>query len=258
LERLEWSDQLQREAFDDERGTVHDDRQSDHDQLHGHKRDKRLDLLLRGVSGEHGGGECQFQSSECDPADSGASSADEPDGDVRERAGGLELECLERGNQLQREAFDHERGPVHDHCQSNYDQLHGHGDDKRDDVLLRGISSEHGGGERQFQPGECDPASRTRGADESDSDSGEQAGGLELECLEWSDQLQREALDDERGPVYDYCQSKHDQLHEQRADERDNVLLCSGGGEHVGYERQFHPGECHTAPQVAVPVAPRN
>ena len=50
---LSWSaidggDQLQREAVDDERGTVHDDRQSDDDQLHGHGVDERDDLLLCG------------------------------------------------------------------------------------------------------------------------------------------------------------------------------------------------------------------
>ncbi len=43
------------------------------------------------------------------------------------------------------------------HRQSDHDQLHGHGGDERDDVLLRGGGGEHGRGECELQPGECDP-----------------------------------------------------------------------------------------------------
>ena len=77
-------------------------------------------------------------------------------GDGGEWAGGVELECVEWGDELQREAVDDERGTVHDDCQSDDDELHGHGVDERDDVLLRGLGGEHGGGECQLQPGECD------------------------------------------------------------------------------------------------------
>jgi hypothetical protein len=156
LERVEWGDELQRAAVDDERGTVHDDCQSDDDQLHGHGSDERDDVLLRGVGGEHGGTECEFQSGECDAAAGDTSSADESDGDGGEWTSGVELECVEWGDELQREAVDDERGSVHDDCQSDDDELHGHGSDERDDVLLRGVGGEHGGAEHEFQSGECD------------------------------------------------------------------------------------------------------
>ena len=57
---------LREVALDHERGPVHDYRQSDHDQLHGHWGDERYYVLLRGLGGEHGGGKCQFQPGECD------------------------------------------------------------------------------------------------------------------------------------------------------------------------------------------------
>ena len=256
LECVEWSDQLQREAVDDEWGTVHDDRESDDDELHGHGGDERDDVLLRGVGGEHGGRECQLQPGECDAAGGGTTAADELGGDGGEWAGGVELECVEWSDQLQREAVDDEWGTVHDDRQSDDDELHGHGGDERDDVLLRGVGGEHGGGECQLQPGECDAAGGTTTADELDGDGGERAGGVELECVEWSDQLQREAVDDEWGTVHDDRESDDDELHGHGGDERDDVLLRGVGGEHGGGECQLQPGECDAA--SAVPPPPTN
>src|ERR1019366_4992750 len=155
LEWVEWSNELQRAAVDDERGRVHDGRQSDDDELHGHGGDERDDVLLRGRGGEHGGAECEFQPSECDAAAGDTASADESGGDGGERASGVELEGVEWGNELQRAAGDDERGSVHDDCQSLDDELHGHGGDERDDVLLRSVGGEPGGAECEFQPGGC-------------------------------------------------------------------------------------------------------
>jgi hypothetical protein len=150
------------------------------------------------------------------------------------------LECIEWGDQLQREAIDDERGPVYDDCQSNRDELHGHRVDERDDLLLRGISGEHGRGKRELERGECDPTvGSASSADESGSDCRKRTGGLELECLEWSDQLQRGTFDDERGTVYDDRQSDHDQFHRYGGDERHDVLLRGGGGQHGGDQCQL-------------------
>ena len=68
---LSWSASFEATSYnvkrvDDEWGTVHDDRQSDDDELHGHGGDERDDVLLRGVGGEHGGAECELQPGECD------------------------------------------------------------------------------------------------------------------------------------------------------------------------------------------------
>ena len=87
LECVEWGDELQRGTVDDEWRTVHDDRESDGDQLHGHRGDERDDVLLRGGGGEHGGDECEQQSGECDAAAGGAGDADESGGEWREWAG---------------------------------------------------------------------------------------------------------------------------------------------------------------------------
>ena len=78
------------------------------------------------------------------------------DGDGGERASGVELECVEWSDQLQREAVDDEWGTVHDDRQSDDDELHEHGTNERDDVLLRGVGGERGGRECQLQPGKCD------------------------------------------------------------------------------------------------------
>jgi len=247
LEWVEWGNELQREAVDDERGSVHDDCQSDDDQLHGHGVDERDDVLLRGVGGERSGGECEFQPSECDAAAGDTPSADESGGDGGEWASGVELEWVEWSDQLQREAVDDERGSVHDDRQSDDSELHGHGVDERDDILLRGVGGERRGGECEFQPGECDAAvGDTPSADESGGDGGEWAGGVELEWVEWGDELQREAVDDERGSVHDDCQSGDGKLHGHGVDERDDVLLRGVGGEHGGGECEFQPGECDT------------
>src|ERR1019366_1867448 len=129
LECVEWSDQLQRETVDDEWRSVHDDCQSDDGELHGHGVDEWDEVLLCGFGGEHGGAECEFQPGECDAAAGDTPSADEPSGDGRERAGGVELECVEWSNELQRKAVDDERGSVHDDCESDDGELHGHGVD---------------------------------------------------------------------------------------------------------------------------------
>jgi hypothetical protein len=81
---------------------------------------------------------------------------DESDGDGGEWTGGVELEWVEWGDELQRAAVDDERGSVHDDCQSDDGELHGRGVDERDDVLLRGVGGERSGAECEFQPGECD------------------------------------------------------------------------------------------------------
>src|ERR1019366_2128530 len=226
-------------------GSVHDDCESDDGELHGHGVDERDDVLLRGLGGERGGGGCEFQPGECDAAAGDTTSADESDGDGGKWARGVELEWVEWSDQLQRKAVDDERGSVYDDCQSDDGELHGHGGDEWDDVLLRGLGGERSGGECEFQPGECDAAAGdTTSADESDGDGGEWAGGVELECVEWSDQLQREAVDDERGSVHDDCESDDGELHGHGVDERDDVLLRGLGGERSGGECQFQPGEC--------------
>src|ERR1019366_7572875 len=248
LEWVEWSDELQRAAGDDERWRVHDDRQSGDGELHGHGVDERDDVLLRSVGGEHGGAEYEFQSGECDAAAGDTPSADEPSGDGGERASGVELECVEWGNELQREAVDDEWGSVHDDRQSDDGELYRHGSDERDDVLLRSVGGEHGGTECEFQSGECDTAAgSTADADEPGGDGGEWAGGVELECVEWGNELQREAVDDEWGSVHDDRQSDDGELYRHGSDERDDVLLRSVGGEHGGTECEFQSGECDTA-----------
>src|ERR1019366_8806414 len=248
LECVEWSDELQRKAVDDERGSVHDDRQSDDGELYGHGGDERDDVLLRGVGGERSGAECEFQPGECDAAAGDTTSADESDGGGGEWASGVELECVEWSDELQRKAVDDERGSVHDDRQSDDGELYGHGGDERDDVLLRGVGGERSGAECEFQPGECDAAAGdTTSADESDGGGGEWAGGVELECVEWSDELQRKAVDDERGSVHDDRQSADGELHRHGGNERDDVLLRGVGGERSGAECEFQPGECDTA-----------
>ena len=132
-----------------------------HDQLDGeHPDDGGEHDGAGGVHGRHGRVDGDSGRSELDLRDrvehESAAGTDECDGDGGEWAGGVELECVEWSDQLQREAVDDEWGTVHDDRQSDDDELHGHGVDERDDVLLRGVGGEHGGGECQFQPGECD------------------------------------------------------------------------------------------------------
>ena len=153
-------------------------------------------------------------------------SADESGGDGGEWAGRAELEWVEWSDQLQREAVDDEWGPVHDGRESDDDGLHGHGVDEWDDVLLCGVGGERVGRERQLESGECDAAASHHRHRDVTATGGERAGGVELECVEWSDQLQREAVDDERGTVHDDRQSDDDELHGHGVDERDDVLLC--------------------------------
>ena len=68
MEYVEWGDELQGEALDHEWRSAYDDRQCDDEQLYGRGGDERDDVLLRGVGGEHGGRECQFEPGECDTA----------------------------------------------------------------------------------------------------------------------------------------------------------------------------------------------
>ena len=223
-----------------------------HDQLDGeHPGDGGKHDGAGRVHGRHGRVDSDSGCSELDlqyrVEHESAGGADEPGGDGGEWASGVELECVEWGDELQREAVDDERGAVHDDRQSDDGELHGHGVDEWDDVLLRGVGGEHGGGECEFQPGECDAAAGdTTGTDEPSGDGGEWASGVELECVEWGDELQREAVDDERGSVHDDCESDDDQLHGHGSDERDDVLLRGVGGEHGGAECEFQPGECDT------------
>ena len=198
-----------------------------------------------GAGGEHGGDECEQQSGECDAAAGGAGDADESGGEWREWAGGVELECVEWGDELQRGTVDDEWRTVHDDRESDGDQLHGHRGDERDDVLLRGGGGEHGGDECEQQSGECDAAAGGAGdADESGGEWREWAGGVELECVEWGDELQRGTVDDEWRTVHDGRESDGDQLHGHWGDERDDVLLRGGGGEHGGDECEQQSGEC--------------
>ena len=243
LECFEWSDKLQRAAVDDERGTVHDDWKPDNDELHGHGSDERDDLLLRGSCSEHGGTECELQPSKCDTTGGDTASTDESGSNTRECAGGLELERIEWGDKLQRAAVDDERRTIHDDRKSDDDELHRHGSDERDDVLLRSGGGKHGGAECEFQPSKCDAARDTTGTDELGGNGGERAGGVELECVEWGNQLQREEIDDERGTVHGDWESDHDQLHRHGSDERDDVLLRGRSGEHGGAECELQPGE---------------
>ena len=68
LECIEWGDQLQREAVDDERGTVYDDRQSDDDEIHGHGLTNGTTYYYVVVGSEYGGKERELQSGERDAA----------------------------------------------------------------------------------------------------------------------------------------------------------------------------------------------
>ena len=156
LECVEWGDQLQREAGDDERGTVHDDRESDDDELHGHWGDERDDILLRGVGGEHGGGECESSQVSATPQ----LAVPPPPTNLVATAGnaqvGLSWSASSGATSYNVKRCDDEWGTVHDDRESDDDELHGHWGDERDDVLLRGVGGEHGRGECEFQPGECD------------------------------------------------------------------------------------------------------
>ena len=136
-------------------------------------------------------------------------------------------------------------GPYTTIAKSNDDELHRHGSDERNNVLLRSGGGKHGGAECELQPSKCDAARDTTGTDELGGNAGERAGGVELECVEWSDQLQRAAVDDERGTIHDDRQSDDDELHRHRSDERDDLLLRGRGGEHGGAECELQPGECN-------------
>src|SRR5439155_1203314 len=135
VERVEWSDRLQREAVDGEWGTVHDGQQSHDYRIHGQRADQRDHVLLRGDGGECRRRECQLQPGECHTAGESTGAANQCDGNGGERAGDPGVERVDRSDRLQREAGDGEWGHLHDGQQSHDYRIHGQRAYQRHHVL---------------------------------------------------------------------------------------------------------------------------
>ncbi|MNG16944.1 hypothetical protein D3C84_1008970 [compost metagenome] len=61
----------------------------------------------------------------------------------------------------------------------------------------------------------------------SDGDGGQRSSGAELGSVDWCDELHGEARDDERRPLHERGDERHDdELYEHELNERHDVLLC--------------------------------
>ena len=90
---------------------------------------------------------------------------------------------------------------------------------------------------------------------ERDGDGRKCAGRVELECVEWGDQLQREALDDERRSVHDHRESGNAGLHEHRVTNGTTYFYVVSALN--GSVESNNSTEVNATPQATAPPVPR-
>ena len=176
LERFIGGDQLQRQALDDERRPLYDDRHRRYlYKLYKHPARQRNDVFLCGLGGERRGRERQLKPGQRDAAEcaNSASGADRAYGPAGQRAGVVELERLVGASSYNVKRSTDERRALHnDRHRRDLDQFYKHRPDQRDDVFLRGFGGELSRRERQLKPGQRDAAECTNSASRADQSGG--------------------------------------------------------------------------------------